>query len=204
MGETLPFNPEWDDAPVSNERSKFQTRLDTAKYMAISRAGEALRGGIDSGRAEQAGHVAIDISAKYAERSLKLLPPGTRLVGKFVGKRLIRGLAESGHDHLSPALDRVATRMDSPAAPASVDSNKDYWDDAPTPAMDSPAALSSAPASVDSNGDNDYWGDAPTPAYEVPLTPAEPKSLRERLHLKPKEAPVEPIAAPKSPNDDMW
>lgn len=181
MGERLPFNPEWDDAPVSNERSKFQSRLDTAKDMAISRAGETLRGGIESGRVEQAGHVAIDISAKYAERSLKLLPPGTRLVGKFVGKRLIRGLAESGHDHLSPALDRVATRMDSPAA------------------------LSSAPASVDSNWDNDDWGDAPTPAYEVPLTPAEPKTLRERLHLKSKEAPVEPIAAPyKSPNDDMW
>src|ERR1019366_7706088 len=141
---------------------------------------EALRGGIESGRAEQAGHVAIDVSARYAERSLKLLPPGTRLVGKFVGKRLIRGLAESGHHHLSPALDRVATRMESPGA---------LW---------------SAPSSVDRNSDIDYWGDAPTPAYEVPLTPAEPKTLRERLHLRPKKAPVEPIAPPKSPNDDMW
>ena len=184
MGERLPFNPEWDDAPVSNERSKFQTGLDTMRDSALNRAGEALHGSIESGRAERAGHVAIDISARYAERSLKLLPPGARLVGKFVGKRLIRGLAESGHDHLSPALDRVATRMDG---------------------MDTPAALTSAPSSVDRMQDDDFWGDTPTPAYEVPLTPAEPKTLRERLHMKPKDVPYEPPIEPyKSPNDDEW
>lgn len=187
MREGLPFDPEWDTPPVSNERSKFQTGLDTMRDSALNRAGEALQGSIESGRAEQAGHIAIDVAERYAEKSLKLLPPGTRLVGKFVGKRLIRQLAESGHDHLSPALDRVATRMDG---------------------MDTPAALTSAPSSVDRMQDNDFWGDTPTPAHEVPLTPAEPKTLRERLHIKPKDAPAEYTSAPSSvdriQDDDFW
>ncbi len=229
MKETAGYSPEtWGDEPKNAEASPGQARLDALKGAAINRAGETLRGTLESGRAEQAGHRAIDIAAKNAERSLQLLPPGTRMLGKFVGKRAISALAGAGHDRLAPALDRVSTRLETPQASAQgadptpwsdewgESSSDNDWSsrstDAQTPAADS---WGNSPAPMVPEG-NDDWGSWDTGASAFESTPSAPaadtsanaeKTSRNPFKRKDKTPPAAPPPASgsyKSLGGDDW
>lgn len=119
--EQVPQLPTAPEAP--GRLDAFRTSaLEAARQSlqtASERGKEGLVQSVESGTAERVGHLAIDIAAKTAEHNLKLLPPGTRLIGKFIGKRAISRLRKEGHDRLGGALDSVAARVDNaPELPA--------------------------------------------------------------------------------------
>ena len=68
------------------EQSHDRGVLSQLRDGVIAAAREQIQDAVEAGKAEQAGHMAIDVSARVAEKSLNMLPPGTRMVGKFVGK----------------------------------------------------------------------------------------------------------------------
>ena len=119
--DTQGFNPEqgfqMESQPLPDSRSD---RLAGLRRRAVDAGREVLAVSVDSGTAEKFGHTAIDAAALTATTGLELLPPGTRFVGKRLGKMLIGHMQEQAHGRLPGALDSVVARAEAqPALPTS-------------------------------------------------------------------------------------
>jgi hypothetical protein len=98
------YESEWRPGNVEMPKERGDSAFGALKDRLVAEAREQLRGAVESGQAEVVGHRAIDASAQLAEQSLKLLPPGTRMVGRFAGKRAIRYLEAQGHEKLTDRM----------------------------------------------------------------------------------------------------
>jgi hypothetical protein len=179
--ESWGYNP--NQEPIQPFVPESQGRIDAFRTSALETARQGLQSAtekgkeglvnsVESGVAEKVGHRAIDIAAKTAEQSLKTLPPGTRLIGKIIGKRVISRLQDEGHARLGGALDTVATRVDGgPQSPATPDvySFMPIAETAPTSGWGVPMA-ETAPRGFDITPETPpgAWGSP------IPVSPANP------------------------------
>lgn len=104
-------------AEIAPQTSETRRNMAAFRDNAIERARDGFVGSVESGKAQEVAGRAIDIAAKTAETSLNGLPPGTRMVGKFVGRRLIGRLQEGAHNRLDETLNQAADRIVAPATP---------------------------------------------------------------------------------------
>jgi hypothetical protein len=112
-----------------------------AKERTVDSAREQLHDSIESGRAAKVGHTTIDALAKGATVGLPMLPlpPGTRRVGRSMGKRLIGRVQVAGHDRLSASLTTDSSLPVEPeSTPASGAETAAHSDEAEGPSTEVP------------------------------------------------------------------
>jgi hypothetical protein len=104
-------------AEITPQTSEARRNIVSFRDNAIERARDGFVGSVESGKAQEVAGRAIDIAAKTAETSLNGLPPGTRMVGKFVGRRLIGRLQEGAHNRIDETLTQAVDLLAVPVTP---------------------------------------------------------------------------------------